>query len=282
MASLTRSRCRFLASFSAFWLVACCGASHAQFGGFQIGGPDGVVIGGGEGLRIGGSDGVQFGGGQGAKFGGSSGVQFGGGEGARFGGPSGVQFGAGQGARFGGSDGVQFGGGAGAQFGPAQIDGQADGGRQPNVNGTPVDPSASTLPGFRSPITLSYPAEAQGPIEAQGPVETDSRVESKAPPEVWQPIDFTLNDWKFTIRPGETVNLRSDQMWIIQFSAGSQRADRRYSLPPGHYTFKRASSGWNLVRTKREPPAAPRAPAPPTPEDTSRALPRKKAAHVTR
>ena len=264
MVAWTNCRRSLIALFSALSLVAFCTPAGAQFGGFAIGGPDGVVIGGGEGLRIGGSDGVQFGGGQGAKFGGSSGVQFGGGEGARFGGPSGVQFGGGEGARFGGDDGVQFGGGAGAKFGPVQIGGQAGGGRQTNVNGTPADQSASPMPGFVRPITLSYPVETKRPAKAQ------------------QPIDFTLNDLKYTIRPGETVNLRSDQLWIIRFSAGPQRADRRYSLPPGHYTFKRVPNGWDLVRSKREPPAAERVAAPPAPEDTSRALPREKATHVMR
>jgi hypothetical protein len=260
----TNCRRSLIALVSALSLVAFCTPAGAQFGGFAIGGPDGVVIGGGEGLRIGGSDGVQFGGGQGAKFGGPSGVQFGGGEGARFGGPSGVQFGAGEGARFGGDDGVQFGGGAGAKLGPAQIGGQAGGDRQPNVNGTPDDQSGLPMPRFVRPITLSYPVETKGSAKTQ------------------QPIDFTLNDWKFTIRPGETVNLRSDQLWIIRLSAGPERTDRRYSLPPGHYTFKHVSNGWDLVRSKREPPPVEQIRAPSAPEDTSRALPRKKATHVMR
>ena len=50
-----------------------------------IGGPFGVIIGGGRGVRIGGPNGVQFGGGVGARFGGRNGVQFGGGEGVRIG-----------------------------------------------------------------------------------------------------------------------------------------------------------------------------------------------------
>ena len=114
-------------------------------GGFQIGGPYGVVFGGGHGLRIGGRSGVQFGGGHGARFGGRHGVQFGGGHGARFGGPNGVQFGAGHGARFGGPDGVQFGGGAGAKFGSQQI------------GGTTMQTPPS--------ITVHYPADAKGDLK---------------------------------------------------------------------------------------------------------------------
>jgi len=53
--------------------------------GISIGGPFGVIIGGGRGLRIGGPNGAQFGGGVGARFGGDYGAQFGGGEGVRIG-----------------------------------------------------------------------------------------------------------------------------------------------------------------------------------------------------
>lgn len=51
----------------------------------SIGGPFGVVIGGGYGVRFGGPNGAQFGGGAGARFGGRNGVQFGGGESVRIG-----------------------------------------------------------------------------------------------------------------------------------------------------------------------------------------------------
>jgi hypothetical protein len=53
--------------------------------GVSIGGPSGVIFGGGRGLRIGGPNGAQFGGGFGARFGGDNGAQFGGGEGVRIG-----------------------------------------------------------------------------------------------------------------------------------------------------------------------------------------------------
>jgi len=51
----------------------------------SIGGPYGVVIGGGYGVRFGGPNGAQFGGGEGARFGGRYGAQFGGGQGVRIG-----------------------------------------------------------------------------------------------------------------------------------------------------------------------------------------------------
>ena len=59
--------------------------SNASRSAVTIGGPFGVVIGGGHGVRFGGPNGAQFGGGVGARFGGRSGVQFGGGEGVRIG-----------------------------------------------------------------------------------------------------------------------------------------------------------------------------------------------------
>ena len=201
-------------------LSAIGSESAANQGGFQIGGPGGVVIGGGEGLRIGGSDGVQFGGGQGAKFGGPNGVQFGGGKGAKFGGP----------------DGVQFGGGAGAKFGPVQIGPVQIGSGQ--IGGQGGDSHASRA-ASGAPILIHYPAEAN------------------------EPLDFTLNDWQFTLPPGETVQLRSDRLWIIRFARGRGASERRYSLPPGSYTFKQRRGGWDLARDKLEP-AAPGPPPPPS------------------
>lgn len=61
------------------------GAPPRRRPGLMIGGPFGVIIGGGRGVRIGGENGAQFGGGLGARFGGDNGVQFGGGEGVRIG-----------------------------------------------------------------------------------------------------------------------------------------------------------------------------------------------------
>ena len=202
-------------------LSGFCRQSAAQQGGFEIGGRDGIVIGGGDGLRIGGPNGVQFGGGKGAKFGGPNGVQFGGGKGAKFGGP----------------DGVQFGGGAGAKFGPLQVGGQKK-----------TDDPKATSDKRNRPITLRYPKGAK------------------------EPLDFTLNDMQFTVHPGETIELRRDRRWIIQFPGGNGHGDHRYSLAPGDYTFEQTPNGWNLFRDAPERPSAP-TPPPAKKENTSSSQP---------
>jgi len=94
--------------------------AQAQNAPVQIGGPNGIVMGGGMGFKMGGRNGVHFGGGQGTKFGPPEfGMHFGNGQGARFGGHNmGMQFGGGEGARFGSREfGMQFGNGEGARFG---------------------------------------------------------------------------------------------------------------------------------------------------------------------
>lgn len=101
-------------------LMATCTEAQAQRAPVQIGGPNGIVMGGGMGFKVGGRNGIHFGGGQGAKFGPTEfGMHFGNGQGARFGGKNaGMQFGGGQGARFGTPEfGMQFGRGEGARFG---------------------------------------------------------------------------------------------------------------------------------------------------------------------
>lgn len=65
--------------------VPAIGQESERGPGVSLGGPFGVLFGGGRGLRIGGPNGVQIGGGLGARFGGDNGAQFGGGEGVRIG-----------------------------------------------------------------------------------------------------------------------------------------------------------------------------------------------------
>ena len=222
-------------SFVAALLAAAMSSNEAS-AQVVIGGPNGVVIGGGQGVRIGGH----------------SGAQFGGGEGAKFGGPSGVQFGGGRGAKFGGPDGVQFGGGAGAKFGPVQVGGQpvadpnrpaAD--RSRPVAGGPVTDGTAPPVVLPRPTTLHYPESAK------------------------KPLDFELNGHPFTAKPGDRINLRGDRRWIIGFERGDGHGERRYSLPPGDYTFKPSRTGWNLFRNKPTRPA-PQPEELPPPEDVRR------------
>jgi hypothetical protein len=100
-------------------VIAICGDVQAQEP-VEVGGSNGLIMGGGMGFKAGGENGVHFGGGQGAKFGPTKfGMHFGNGQGARFGSHNfGMQFGGGQGARFGTPEfGMQFGHGEGARFG---------------------------------------------------------------------------------------------------------------------------------------------------------------------
>ena len=203
-------------------------------GGFQIGGPFGVVIGGGHGLRIGGRSGVQFGGGAGAKFGGANGVQFGGGAGAKFG----------------GDGGVQFGGGAGAKFGSQQIGGKSTDGAvpppsAPTGESTADDAEAPQAEVVEQPITVFYPADAK------------------------EKLVFKLNGDEYTIAPGQTMTLRRDRRWILQYERKPSGRRVQFELGGGRYEFRRMDAGWDLrpmalVEELSAPDAEVDAPPPPT------------------
>jgi len=132
----------------------------------QIGGPNGIVMGGGMGFKIGGRNGIHFGGGQGAKFGPREfGMHFGNGQGARFGGQNlGMQFGGGQGARFGTPEfGMQFGHGEGARFGHKERPLMKFGGRDAGA-GRQAPEGTNELPQIPTPAleprpTTVVPAE---------------------------------------------------------------------------------------------------------------------------
>ena len=217
-------------------VLAYSSTASAQF---DIGGPNGVLIGGGYGLRIGGPNGVQFGGGQGAKFGGPSGVQFGGGQGAKFGGPNGVQFGGGQGAKFGGPGGLQIGGTRPPAAAPVVVPGQPV---------EVVEPPARRRRPQPVPTTLYYPKEAE------------------------KPLAFTLNDHPFEIQPGQNVTLRGDRRWLLRFEAAPDGQQRHYVLPQGTYTFKQKPDGWNLYRSQPPRPAAELLPPPVEPGTVTQPL----------
>lgn len=93
--------------------------------GFNVGSPNAIKIGGGEGLRLGPPGmGVQYGGGQFVRYGTENiGVKYGGGEGVRYGTRNiGVQYGGGQLLRWGTPNtGLRIGGGEGARLGTRQF-----------------------------------------------------------------------------------------------------------------------------------------------------------------
>lgn len=99
----------------------------------------------------------------------------------------------------------------------------------------------------------------------RGPITITNPKESSAS------LKYSLNNYSYTIAPGESQQLRNDRNWVIAFGSGGSKGNVRYTLSTGVYTFTATNDGWDLFH--RKPMAAPAAsdapPPPPAPAPPS-------------
>ncbi len=213
---------------------SCGQHSNHQHSGFSLGGPFGVVIGGGRGLRIGGPDGVQFGGGHGAQFGGPGGVQFGGGQLMRVG-PGQFQTTQPQGAL-----------GAGNRY-------------QPTPAGSQLVPSNANL-GVHHQLSdqRQIPHPRPTASATQGAL---NMVTIHLPESATESVHMEINGQATEIFPGETLELDGAQGVVVRMHTKNRLAISR-SLAPGNYSLQSTRRGWALFQTRSHSPARPAAPKP--------------------
>lgn len=78
------------------------------------------------------------------------------------------------------------------------------------------------------------------------------------------PVNYVLNDWDYSMRPGQVQNIVEDRDWIIRFDRGREFGTTEYALAPGTYQFVREEeSGWQLYQVPEAGPAQPQSPPPP-------------------
>ena len=206
----------------------------------QIGGPNGVVFGGGRGLRIGGGNGVQLGGGQGLRFGPPGiGVQYGGGQGVRYGTTNfGVQYGGGQLLRYGTPNaGVKIGGGEGARWGTRR------GGVQFGTG------QGLQIGRFNSPTTDIYPANRVpifSGLDGRSGVYTPNQNQSSG---VGQAA-FNSND---PSSPISNVGNRPSHVENANFSMGTGRISRDLARPAPEATESSNRLSLTLPATAKQP-----------------------------
>lgn len=59
-------------------------------------------------------------------------------------------------------------------------------------------------------------------------------------------LSYSLNEFDYTIAPGESQTISNDREWIITFDRGGEFGTARYSLAPGLYSFKLTEQGWQV------------------------------------
>ncbi|MGN6546996.1 MAG: hypothetical protein ACTHK7_18215 [Aureliella sp.] len=62
------------------------------------------------------------------------------------------------------------------------------------------------------------------------------------------PIRYSLNNFTYTMNPGESQSVQLDRDWVITFDSGFNKT-MRYRMEPGRYEFiVSPEAGWNVVR----------------------------------
>ncbi|MFO1063059.1 MAG: hypothetical protein U0892_04200 [Pirellulales bacterium] len=80
------------------------------------------------------------------------------------------------------------------------------------------------------------------------------------------PISYSLNEFTYTIKPGETQTIPLDRQWVIKFNNGLARIVSQ-RLEPGIFEFTVSpTSGWDLAKRIDAPAGVSTvSPAPPSP-----------------
>lgn len=81
-------------------------------------------------------------------------------------------------------------------------------------------------------------------------------------------IKYTINGYRYTMRPGETQTINADRSWTIRFDRGTGASVARYALRSGNYTFGISERGWELFRGTATVSDAPDAPSLGLPSNT--------------
>jgi hypothetical protein len=78
------------------------------------------------------------------------------------------------------------------------------------------------------------------------------------------PVNYLLNEWDYSMTPGQAQNLVEDRDWVIRFDRGRDFGTTEYALAPGTYQFVREEgSGWQLYQVPEDAPIRGQSPPPP-------------------
>lgn len=137
---------------------------------------------------------------------------------------------------------------------------------QPSFTPSYVTPHVTNYPQFNSVApgnVLPSPATAAftgGPIQIVSPAGVGGTV------------NYALNNYKYSIQPGQTQTIQADRDWIITFGRGESFGSAKYALTPGVYQFAVTAKGWELqkqpaatAQAQQDAPPAPPAPSNPIP-----------------
>lgn len=81
-----------------------------------------------------------------------------------------------------------------------------------------------------------------------------------------EPVEYSLNGFRFTIKPGQSQRFTHDRDWIVDFDRGGGQG-AQYSLKSATYKFKKTDRGWELFEQSEPVRRSGEQPPPPPPVD---------------
>jgi len=93
------------------------------------------------------------------------------------------------------------------------------------------------MPGPRMAGGFAPGGEVDLPIKIVNPADSET------------PLTYAVNDFEYTINPGESQTLANDREWIISFDRGGDFGTARQTLMPGTHAFVATAAGWEVRHT---------------------------------
>jgi len=99
------------------------------------------------------------------------------------------------------------------------------------------------------------------------PTPIAGQIKISCPKSAHSPVNYTLNDHPYTIKPGYSQTFANDRVWTIEFHRGDEQSEvATMVLKSGNYTFTSSAKGWELLLPGETPSTSSQIPPAPIPE----------------
>lgn len=119
------------------------------------------------------------------------------------------------------------------------------------------------VPSYSRPSGGSYSRNITPPETPRERPGAGLPIKIVSPEDAGVAIRYSLNEFDYTIQPGEGQTISNDRDWVITFDRGGDFGTAEYTLSPGLYTFAATGKGWQVYHdadlskvTKLPPPPA--------------------------
>jgi hypothetical protein len=101
-------------------------------------------------------------------------------------------------------------------------------------------------PSYRSRSNGSYSRRSVAPAPFAQPVGDGLPIKIISPDDAGTALTYSLNEYEYEIKPGESQTLANNRPWVITFDRGGDYGTAQYSLSSGTYTFALTKKGWDV------------------------------------